>query len=665
MDGIPIFSLTIDPNNPDVVWAGTQFMRGIYKSTDCGETWTKKDNGVTEWDEITFRGFAVRPGNSNIVFAAAEIQTGVRGIQFTQVTGKIYKTEDGGENWRCVWEGTSLARFVLINPRNPDIMYASTGIFDREAYEDKPTGVLKSTDGGETWRQINHGIDNLFVGYLDMHPNNPDILFAAAGNCIPPWQDGRIYCTTDGGEHWETVLKGDRFSVVTISPANPRVIYAASDPAFYRSDDGGDSWQRFTIAKGRQFWGPPGMKSGQPIGIVADPDDPMTVYVNNYTGGVFKSSDGGKTWVDWSNGYTGIDMYTVVTYPANPNIVYAGSRSGISSSHDGGGGWSGLIYSDFPGYAEATAIAVNPQNPMEILAGATQNAIILSSNNGGTSWRRVYQPPETPKEGTTNGDDMSKWHSFTCITYALSNPKVVYAGIRKIGFSMTEVGYEPSLGLVKSVDGGSSWTQINTGLENSRKSINCIAVHPQNPDIAYAGTLQDGVFKTNDGGKHWIPMNSGLMALDVRSLAIDPNSPETVYAGLGEGAGVFKTTNGGELWEGVNYGIRVECPSYLQRVGQVRPGVSLVKPKRLIGGDYISVPWTVITSIAIDPVDPQIIYAADYFLGVYMSTDGGLSWDSINEGLSTKAVRALSLSADGWVLYAATSGEGVFKLELW
>jgi hypothetical protein len=103
----------------------------------------------------------------------------------------------------------------------------------------------------------------------------------------------------------------------------------------------------------------------------------------------------------------------------------------------------------------------------------------------------------------------------------------------------------------------------------------------------------------------------------------------------------------------------------LQRVGQVRPGVSLVKPKRLIGGDYVSVPWTVITSIVIDPKEPQTVYAADYSLGVYMSTDGGLSWNSINDGLSTKAVTALALSADGWVLYAATSGEGVFRLELW
>jgi photosystem II stability/assembly factor-like uncharacterized protein len=82
LDGIPNFCLTIDPNNPNIIWAGTQKKRGIYKSTDCGETWFKKDNGITEGDEITFRGFAVHPKNSNIVFAAAEITTGIIGLEF-------------------------------------------------------------------------------------------------------------------------------------------------------------------------------------------------------------------------------------------------------------------------------------------------------------------------------------------------------------------------------------------------------------------------------------------------------------------------------------------------------------------------------------------------------------------------------------------------------
>jgi hypothetical protein len=107
------------------------------------------------------------------------------GIEFEKTKGKIYKTEDGGENWRCVWEGDNLARFVLFDPTNPNVLYASTGIFDREAYNDVGVGVLKSTDGGETWFPINNGIPdsegNRFVGFLEMHPTNPQVLFAASG----------------------------------------------------------------------------------------------------------------------------------------------------------------------------------------------------------------------------------------------------------------------------------------------------------------------------------------------------------------------------------------------------------------------------------------------------------------------------------------------------
>jgi hypothetical protein len=134
---------------------------------------------------------------------------------------------------------------------------------------------------------------------------------------------------------------------------------------------------------------------------------------------------------------------------------------------------------------------------------------------------------------------------------------------------------------------------------------------------------------------------------------------------LAEGVGIFKTTNGGELWEPINAGIQVLCPSFLQRVGQVLPGVSLELPDRFVRGEYYSIPWTNISSIVIDPVEPQILYAADLSMGVYMSTDGGASWTPINDGLSTKAATSLAISADGWILYAATSGEGVFRLELW
>ncbi|NIW88262.1 MAG: hypothetical protein GWN12_05615, partial [Thermoplasmata archaeon] len=164
-DAIPVFCLTIDPHDYDTIWVGTQNVRGIFKSTDGGRTWVEMDNGVVEYEGITFRGFTVDPRSSDIVYAAAELSSwawageGRSGREFDMTQGVVYKTTDGGQNWTAVWRGDNLARYVWIDPRDPDVIYVSTGIFDREAANSIPdsrtpggVGVIKSTDGGQTWR---------------------------------------------------------------------------------------------------------------------------------------------------------------------------------------------------------------------------------------------------------------------------------------------------------------------------------------------------------------------------------------------------------------------------------------------------------------------------------------------------------------------------------
>jgi len=121
-DAIPVFSLTIDPHVHDTIWIGTQNVRGIFKSTDAGQTWVEKDNGIVENEGITFRGFTVDPRSSDIVYAAAEISSYAwssqpqQGREFDKTKGVVYKTIDGGENWTAVWRGNNLARYIWIDP---------------------------------------------------------------------------------------------------------------------------------------------------------------------------------------------------------------------------------------------------------------------------------------------------------------------------------------------------------------------------------------------------------------------------------------------------------------------------------------------------------------------------------------------------------------------
>jgi len=155
-------------------------------------------------------------------------------------------------------------------------------------------------------------------------------------------------------------------------------------------------------------------------------------------------------------------------------------------------------------------------------------------------------------------------------------------------------------------------------------------VDPRSEDIAYAGTIRGGVFRTLDGGRTWQLINKGLRVLDVRALAIDPANPLVIYAGL-ENGGLYKTENAGGHWFASGSGMDAQA---------------------------------VIRDIVIDPTNPQVLYAADLRTGVYRSEDGGKLWVQMNRGLRTRAVNALAVSSDGSTLYAATDGEGVFRLGL-
>ena len=660
-DGVPNFALTIDSGNPNIIWAGMQFARGIYKSTDVGETWLKKDNGILEGNELTVRNFGVHPGNSDIVFMGAEIMRGELGQEFDKTKGKIYKTEDGGENWRCVWEGDNLVRFILFDYHNPDTLYASTGIFDREAANDIGVGILKSIDGGETWFQINEGIPNSegnrFCGFLEMHPNDPKILFAACGNNARG--SGGVFKTTNGGQSWRKVLSGETFTIVTFSPSSPNIVYAGSEQAFHRSEDNGQHWKRLW-KKNEGTWGPPGIRPGFPIGAVVDPDNPYILFANNYGGGNFKSFDGAETWVDSSTGYTGAHMHGVAIDPENPAIVYALARSGPFQSFNGGQDWKGLAFNPLSS-AEWNAVAVNPKDSKEILVADEFQGRIFKTSDAGKTWKIVFRHPQA-----TCKNSQEDRHGFKALAYTPSDPKIIYAGMRKGRRSIDgDFPARASFGMYKSVDGGETWLAINNGLNTFLININAIAVHPSDPDIVYIGTWQDGVFKTVDGGGSWRRINNGLTSLDVRSLAIDPENPEIIYVGLGQGAGILKTENGGELWQPINTGLSLACPPDLLPIGRTQVGIALTSGKltqRPIGQDYYSVPWTSIWALAVDPTNSQTVYAGDHHSGVYVSFDAGKNWYPANDNLSTKAITDLAISADGQVVYAATEGEGVFRI---
>ncbi len=635
-DGIPTFCLTIDPNNYDIIWAGTLGYRGVYRSTDGGATWEKRTNGIVENMDLTLRGFAIEPGNSNVVYAAGEINLGKR-VWYDATKGVVYKTTDGGLHWNAIWRGDNLARYVLIDPTNVNTLYVSTGIWDREAAnsnlaanEPGGVGILKSTDGGTTWRTINNGLKNLYVGSLFMHPADPQVLLAGTGFGFYRTGNG-AYMTTDGGEHWTQVLEtadtpedSTPVTSVEISTTDPNIMWAGGI-GFWRSNDGGSSWTRYWGEMG--FWGPSGIRLGNPIDFQADPRNPDRLFTNNYNGGNVLSEDGGKTWVESTMGYTGATVTSLTVDAQNAATVFASEKGGPYRTANAGELWSGVnrIRGTFP-VPGAAKIAIDPADSTHVVMAENKDARVYESHDAGNSWDLIVDYRD--EMWTMHGAGATE--GMLAIAFAPSRPQRVYGGFGwyVCGQHWPEgMVKQPIVSLLMSEDSGHTWTR-RTGTALDRWSIEQIVVHPTNADAAWAATAGGGVFRTTDGGTTWQSVSSGLGTLVETSLAMNPRDPNVLYAGSVRG-GVFKTANGGATWQAVNAGMN---------------------------------PNDNVISVVVDPVRPNVVYAGSEFSGVYVTEDAGTSWRLLNNGLRTRAVEALAISNDGMVLYAGTDGDGVFRL---
>lgn len=653
-DGIPVFCLTVDPNDPQIVWAGTQYAGHIYKSTDGGQTWVQKDQGVTiDYDLLSFRGFTVDPRSSDVVYAMGETNDEALGgpsIWSEGVGGVVYKTTDGGEHWNLLWDGgmpSSLARYLWIDTRGPeDVLYVSTGIFDRGAVGqgDPQTdplgglGILKSDDGGQTWRVLNeaNGLEMLYVGSLYMHPDDPDILLAAAGHDMAGRAEymeqliqqginpSGVWRTTDGGEYWVKVLDppvehaGEAMSSVELCPGDPDVAYAGSNKAIYRSEDAGLTW---TLVNGGPVgWGPPGVGAGWPIDMQCDPRDPDRVFANNYGGGNFLSEDGGRTWRNASQGYTGAKIHQVEVSPSDPAQAYAGNWR----TDDGGTAWVGLLYPEAAG--GAFTVAIDPAQSGHVLL-AEGFGDLLETTDAGSSWQKRWGLGEISAElaaGTAN-------QMVSALVYAPSDPTTVYASLCHDYCALlheTPLCQLPGAGVLVSRDGGTSWERA---VDENIKDVCVIdlAVAPGDASTVYAAAAS-GLLKTVDGGGTWTALTGLPEQVPVRAVAVNPANKKQIVAGL-EGLGIYVSGDEGQSW--------------LAGVAGLEPNGSL-------------------HDIVYDPMDVQVVYASDHSSGVYRSEDGGLTWTKINDGLRTRAAFGLSISSDGQHLYVSTDGEGIFRLDL-
>jgi len=336
--------ITINPNSPNVVYAGTPG-GGVYKSTDSGGIWIVSNSGLIAAD---VRALAVDPVMPTTLYAG----TGGNGL---------VKSTDGGATWRKpLYSGPTTSSIVSItfDPTTPSTLYSGSATI---------TGVFTSADSGETWSRLSSGISGS-VRDIVIDPASPATLYAATYFGVKKSVDSGTTWTMSTTGLFNTNVK----TLAIDASAVPPTLYAGTAQSVFKSNDGGLNWSasRTGIFTGG-FW-------PQSNNLVIDATTtPHTLYTGTSVG-LAKSTDGGNTWVyqnlpllDWSNS----DILSLLIDPVTPSVIYAGTREGVFKSTDGGSHWASIGLNNLT----ANALALDSANHI-IYAGTSNSGIFKFSS---------------------------------------------------------------------------------------------------------------------------------------------------------------------------------------------------------------------------------------------------------------------------------------------
>lgn len=575
--GGAVNDLAIHPTTPSTMYAGTE--GGVFKSTDSGATWSPATSGITD---PTVQHVAIDPTTPDTLYAGTN--------------GGVFKSINGGATWGESEEGlpNRIVRKIAIDPNAPSTLYAGTW----------GGGLFKSTDSGANWSQIATDKPEFAAGQiyvLTTVATTPTSIYLGIGE-----GDAGMYKSTDGGATWAKINNGltnTRMRTMAVHPSNTDALYVGTaGNGVFKSTDGGANW----VATENEFG------TRYTADLVIDPAAPDTLYLGTFTEGMYKTTDGGADWFAINTGLPttpppGSHPWThaVAVSPNTPNTVFTGMKTGLYKSTDGGSSWTdankGLTVTN------VRAIQVHPTMTTTLYAG-TSGSGVFKSTDGGDTW----VPSNT---GLTN-------LFINDLVLDSTAPDILYVGTG---------GH----GVFKSTDGAATWSEINEGI-HFNPFVQTVAVDPASTvnavssqgvfsaSVLYAGSNQ-GIYKSTDGGANWTKLSGGGPTGWVYSLAIDPNTTSTVYAGA---QGAYKSTDSGATWTKINNGL-------LWDQAQIQ-------------------------ELEIDPTAPSTLYLG-YYAGVYKSTDGGANWATANQGQNSASIQSIAVDSKmPSRVYASAPGKGVF-----
>ena len=647
--------LALDPQNQSTVWAGSgeaNIFRssnagaGIYCSKDAGANW--EHLGLTNTNTIS--RILVHPENSNVVFVAAG------GNEWTNDEERgVYKTSDGGKSWEKILyvDDKTGAYDLVMHPENPNVIYATTWQRVRKKWNDPrteldytETSIYKTIDGGKNWLKINKGLPEAkFRGRIgiDLCKASPDVIYAFVDNYEKLKEDnalnettdaygrpssGRIkgatiYRSNDGGENWTQVSEqnaymeglsgtyGWVFGQMRVDPVNPDKIYVMG-LALNVSEDGGKT---FRALRGMH---------GDHHGLWIDSENPNYM-VNVNDGGVAISYDG-ENFRAFYNNLPLVQFFNINYDMAEPFNVYGsvqdhGSYQGTIDLSRGRDNIPAVEFKRAPG-GEGSNHAVDPNDADKLYSAGFYGTI--SKTNMETGKNKNIMPKTAEEVDRLRGQWLAPF------ILSPHNAGIIYHGTQFVHRSMNE---------------GETWEKISPDLtynDEAKKgdipfqTIFTISESPLKFGLIYVGTDDGRVWITKNSGEEWTEINKDLpYGKWVSQMAASRFVEGTVYMtqnGKREddfAAYVWKSEDYGQTW--IDISANIPCG-----------------------------PTNVIRE---DPKNENILYVGTDF-GVYVSLNGGESWESLPGELPTTYVHDLVLHPRDDIAVIGTHGRGVWALDV-
>jgi photosystem II stability/assembly factor-like uncharacterized protein len=633
-----IGAVAVAPSNSEIVWVGTgednnqrsvSYGNGVYKSTDGGQTWTNM--GLRTSQQVG--RIRVHPDNPDVVWVAAVgpmwAAGGERGV---------FKTTDGGRTWRNVLtvdEYTGAADLVL-DPSNPDVMYAATHQRERRAFNyvggGPGSGVWRSVDGGETWTRLTKGLPRSDMGRigLDVARSHPGTVYA-----VIEGSERGVYRSDDAGASWRKMSDIASipwyFGEIRVDPRDPETVYHLG-VQLQVSHDGGATWER----TGR---GP----HADHHALWINPENPAHIIDGN-DGGLYVSRDRGATW-DFSVNLPVSQFYALALDMAEP---FYGIAGGLQDNSTWGGpsrtrAADGIFNSDWYAMAGGDGFyaAIDPTDP-NIAYVESQGGVILRYDRR-TGDRKGIQPqaPEGESPYRFNWSapiHISPWDHNTVYfagnhLFKSTNRGDAWA---VLGEDLTRNIDEDSLPLMGKVQDEDA-VALHEGVVDF-STISDIDISTLQPGLLITGSDDGVVAVSTDDGQSWTKQMRFPGVPDtayVSKVRLSHHDAGVMYVTFDNHRSndfkpyVVKSSDGGRSWTNITH----DLPAF----GNVR-------------------------AFAEHHANPNLLFVGTE-MAVYASVDGGGRWTRIRGGMPTVRVDDLAIHPRDNALVVATHGRGFWILD--